>query len=261
MLWDAHNLYIGAEIEEPQIWAYQTEHDSVIFRDNDFEVFIDPDNDGCFYTEMEMNAINTTWDLLLPRAYRGGGPAINGFELAGMKTAVQVHGAVNDASHPSRSWTTEIAIPWTAFNGVCRTSLPPTERDQWRINFSRVEWHVDIVDGKYVKRPGLHEDNWVWSPIGVVDMHRPEQWGFLQFTKQTEGAVAVDPSPGFQERRVMIKVWEAEQAFKRAHGHFSVVPSELGITTPGVQIFAGPTQFEVSYNGFSLDNSLKFSKL
>jgi hypothetical protein len=27
------------------------------------------------------------------------------------------------------------------------------------------------------------EDNWVWSPQGVVNMHVPERWGYLVFKK------------------------------------------------------------------------------
>jgi len=27
------------------VWANQTKHDSVVFQDNDFEVFMDPDGD------------------------------------------------------------------------------------------------------------------------------------------------------------------------------------------------------------------------
>jgi len=48
----------------------------------------------------------------------------------------------------------------------------------WRIDFSRVEWLVDIIDGKYRKIPRemRPEDNWVWSPQGVIDMHRPATW-------------------------------------------------------------------------------------
>ena len=30
-------------MEEPQVWANNTAHDSVIFADNDYEVFINPD--------------------------------------------------------------------------------------------------------------------------------------------------------------------------------------------------------------------------
>ena len=39
--------------------------DAVIYRDNDFEVFIDPDGDTHLYYEFEINAHGTEWDLLL----------------------------------------------------------------------------------------------------------------------------------------------------------------------------------------------------
>lgn len=42
-----------------------------------------------------------------------------------------------------------------------RRPAPPREGDQWRVNFSRVEWRHEVVDGKYRKVPGLREDNWV----------------------------------------------------------------------------------------------------
>ena len=42
MLWDDNYLYIAAELEEPNVAAKLTERDSVIFHDNDFEVFIKP---------------------------------------------------------------------------------------------------------------------------------------------------------------------------------------------------------------------------
>ncbi len=46
MLWDDHCLYIAAELDEPHVWATLKQHDSVIFHDNDFEVFLDPDGDS-----------------------------------------------------------------------------------------------------------------------------------------------------------------------------------------------------------------------
>src|SRR5262245_6880386 len=45
MAWDDRYLYVAAELEEPHVWATLTGHDAVIFHDNDFEVFIDPDGD------------------------------------------------------------------------------------------------------------------------------------------------------------------------------------------------------------------------
>ena len=71
MLWDDTYFYIGAELVEPHLWATLTQHDSVIFHDNDFEVFIDPNGDNHEYYEFEINALGTGWDLLLPRPYQG----------------------------------------------------------------------------------------------------------------------------------------------------------------------------------------------
>jgi hypothetical protein len=31
---------VGATLQEPNVWATLTEHDSVVFNDNDFEIFV-----------------------------------------------------------------------------------------------------------------------------------------------------------------------------------------------------------------------------
>src|SRR5262249_43792174 len=96
MLWDDRCLYVAAELEEPHVWATLTRHDAVIFRDNDFEVFLDPDGDSHLYAELELNALDTTWDLLLPKPYKDGGRAVHAWEIAGLRTAVHVDGTLND---------------------------------------------------------------------------------------------------------------------------------------------------------------------
>ena len=79
-----------------------------------------------------------------------------------------------------RGWTVEIAFPWSAFASRAPVKRPAAG-DEWRLNFSRVEWHTDIVDGKYRKVAGQPEDNWVWSPQGVINMHVPARWGYVRF--------------------------------------------------------------------------------
>ena len=182
MFWDERGLYIGAELEEPHLWATLTEHDSVIFHDNDFEVFIDPDGDTELYGELELNALNTTWDLLLIKPYRAGGPAVCGWEIKGLETAVHLDGTLNDPSDKDKGWSVEILLPWPALKEISKVPSPPKAGDIWRINFSRVQWQLEVADGKYRKVAGTKEDNWVWSPQGVVDMHQPEMWGELEFT-------------------------------------------------------------------------------
>src|SRR5580704_8644472 len=96
MLWDDDYFYIAAELEEPHVWATLTEHDSVIFQDNDFEVFLNPSGDGRNYFEFEINALNTGWDLFLAKPYNEGGKADNTWDIPGLLTAVQVDGTLND---------------------------------------------------------------------------------------------------------------------------------------------------------------------
>ena len=50
--------------------------------------------------------------------------------------------------------------------------------------------------------PSTREDNWVWSPQGVVDMHRPERWGYVQFSTAPPGTVSYKPDPAGPIRRI-----------------------------------------------------------
>ncbi len=182
MLWDAKHLYIAANLNEPHIQASLTGHDAVIFHDNDFEVFIDPDGDNRNYFEFEINALDTGWDLFLDKPYRDGGTADNAWSISNLRTAVSLRGTINNPSDRDDGWSVEIAIPWSAFNYRSATTKPPASGDTWRMNFSRVQWRFDIIEGAYRKPEGIKEDNWVWSPQGIINMHAPERWGFVRFS-------------------------------------------------------------------------------
>jgi hypothetical protein len=176
LLWDDRYLYIGAELREPDVWATLTQHDSVIFHDNDFEVFLDPHGNGVEYFEFEINALNTSWDLFLPKPYRAGGHADNSWDIPSLRSAVKINGTLNHPGDRDRGWSVTLAFPWDAF--ASRSDVHrPAPGDVWRINFSRVEWRSRPSD-----RPkSQKEDNWVWSPQGAINMHMPEHWGYVQF--------------------------------------------------------------------------------
>lgn len=230
MTWDDTALYIAAELAEPHVWATLTEHDAVIFMDPDFEVFLDPDGDSHNYGELELNAKNTTWDLLLTKPYKDGGKAVNGWEIVGLKTAVHINGTLNDPSDTDTGWTVEIAWPWTGLKELSADSkiAPPKDGDQWRINFSRVEWDFDIKDGKYVKQK-KPEHNWVWSPQGVIDMHRPERWGYVQFSTTANGPVAFKPDPHHAAKMLLHDVYYAQHNHRRKHAKFAPRVADLGL--------------------------------
>lgn len=232
MLWDDHYFYIYAELEEPHVWATITQKNAVIFNDNDFEVFIDPNSDNHNYYEYEMNALNTIWELTLPKPYKDGGNPQLGTNIPGLRSAVHVNGTLNDPRDTDKGWSVEIAIPWT---GLARYAedrpCPPRDGEQWRIDFSRVEWLVDIIDGKYRKIPkaSRDEDNWVWSPTGIIDMHRPERWGYVQFSTASPGSAHFTPDPTLAARDTLMGIYYREREFHKRTGRYTASLSSLGL--------------------------------
>lgn len=225
ILWDDENLYIGAELYGNEIWAHQTEHDSVIFYDNDFEIFIDPDSDTQEYVEFEMNALNTYWDLLLTKAYRDMGSPINGLELKGIKTAVKIDGKLNTPSAENKKWSVEIVIPFEALAECNVNRRGPVSGEYYRLNFSRVQWKVDVANNEYIKiadpisgKP-LPEDNWVWAPTGVINIHYPELWGFLFFADENHKTFSI---PTIERIKWDLrKLYYAEHIYAKKQLHFT----------------------------------------
>ena len=183
MAWDDRYLYIAARLMEEHLWATLTEKDAIVFHDNDFEVFIDPDGDGLNYYEFEINAWGTVFDLFMDKPYKKGGKADIPWDFQGLKTAIHLDGTLNDPRDTDSHWVVEMAIPWNAFSA--NPGIAPANNDMWRINFSRVQWDLNIMNESYQKidKP---EYNWVWSPQGEINMHIPEKWGYVQFTGQSE---------------------------------------------------------------------------
>jgi hypothetical protein len=192
MLWDDKFLYVFAKLYENHIWGDITKRDEVIYYNNDFEVFINPNDDVFSYGEIEINALGTEWDLFLNRPYRLKGKADSSWDINGLKSAVDMSGTLNDPNDLDDYWTVEIAIPLKEIEKL-NTSIKDEKvisGDVWRINFSRVNWDFEINNGVYSRKKEngkyLPEYNWVWSPQGIINMHVPENWGYLVFSENNE---------------------------------------------------------------------------
>ncbi len=188
MAWDNNSLYIAAQLEEPHLFGTLRNRDTLIYHDPDFEVFIDPDGDTRNYYEFEVNVLGTEMDLFLAKPYNQHGKPRLDWDFNGLRSAVRLYGSVNDPGDTDTCWTVEIEIPWSAFQGGGHIDPKPESGDAWRINFSRVEWKLNIENGIYRKQLNpetgkpLPEENWVWSPQGVINMHIPEHWGYVEFS-------------------------------------------------------------------------------
>ena len=192
MLWDDKFLYVFAKLYENHIWGDITKRDEVIYYNNDFEVFINPNDDVFSYGEIEINALGTEWDLFLNRPYRLKGKADSSWDINGLKSAVDINGTLNDPNDLDDYWTVEIAIPLKEIEklNTSRKDEKVISGDVWRINFSRVNWDFEINNGVYSRKKEngkyLPEYNWVWSPQGIINMHVPENWGYLVFSENDE---------------------------------------------------------------------------
>ncbi len=239
MAWDDQFFYIAARMVEPHVNGFLTQRDAVIYHDNDFEVFIDPDGDNHLYYELEINALNTVWDLLLIRPYRDGAPAVNAWDIQGLRNAVHVDGTLNDPSDEDRGWSVEIAIPWKVLAECAGRPSPPRPGDIWRVNFSRVQWQYDVVGGLYEKRidpqtgKSFPENNWVWSPQGLIAMHYPENWGEVLFAgPEYDGNAerAINSSTenvSIMVAQAVMDVYYAQKQYQEEHGRFASSTEEL----------------------------------
>jgi hypothetical protein len=257
MIWDDSCLYIGAELAEPHVWATLRMRDTIIYHDNDFEVFIDPDGDNHEYYEFEMNALNTVWDLFLDRPYRDGGHANTSWDIAGLRTAVRVHGTLNNPADTDTGWTVEIAMPWKALGEYAHRPSPPAIGDRWRIDFSRVEWQVVVDGGSYRKVSGKDEDNWVWSPQGVVNMHQPETWGYIQFGGPGAKPSEFKPDPSRPAQEALMSVYHAQVGFRKEHEHWAASIGELPLGTEEKSTFVTPPAISLTPAGYTASVTIR----
>ena len=205
-LWDDQNLYVGFWIEQPYVEARLTERDSLIFQEDDAEVFIDG---GDAYYEFEINARGTVYevffiwrdamkpggrfdtpdfDILKNQPLTFGGDydrmaksfwqgthprglrwAYRNWDFPGMRAATAIEGTLNDDATPDQGWTAEVAFPWKGMKYLAAgRSIPPRDGDTWRIFFGRFD--LFRRNGEEVNP----HPAWVLSPHRVYDTHVPE---------------------------------------------------------------------------------------
>jgi hypothetical protein len=213
ILWNDTHLYIAFLAEEPFVEAQLTERDSIIFLENDLELFID--GGDCYY-ELEINALNTLYEVFFiwKDAYKKGGKfdipafdvhqsqaytfggdydrtgasfwkgthprgvrwAFTNFDMEGLQTAVKIDGSLNDHSDIDKGWSLEMAIPWTSLSLLANgRNLPPKNMDVWNMFLGRFQ--KLMVNGKEIQpHPAT-----ALNSHDVYDTHLPEKWSKVEF--------------------------------------------------------------------------------
>jgi hypothetical protein len=215
IVWNHTHLYLAFKAEEPFVEAALTERDSIIFLENDLELFID--GGDCYY-ELEVNAANCIYevffiwkdawtkegkfdlpqfDVHLPGAYtfagdddrigasfwkgthpRGVRWAFTSFDLPGLQTAVTVEGTLNNNSDIDKGWNLEIAIPWASLQLLANgRSIPPKQGDEWTLFLGRFQ--KLMAGGKEIMpHPAM-----VLTAHGEYNTHLPEKWSRIVFSE------------------------------------------------------------------------------
>lgn len=206
-LYDDTHLYIGAILHPSPGMATQAHFERrnapIYQRDSDFEVFIDGtssttmSNNNHMYKELEVNAINTVWNLLLDKPYDDGGREHSGrvaapgeadyYEVYGQRTATKIiSGRINDIDTDNNNHNTETGALWSvemalSFRDLQATTATSTRRDgegdgeneneNSSSNTSPVSikpptrgtfWRINF---SRVERQGAI--NWTWQPQNV----------------------------------------------------------------------------------------------
>jgi hypothetical protein len=213
LLWNDTYLYIAFKAEDNFLEARLTERDSIIFQENDLEVFIE--GKDCYY-ELEVNAANTIYEVFFiwkdaylndsrfnnpqfdvhhPQAYTFGGDydrtaasfwkgthprgvrwAFTNFDMPGLQTAVQLDGSLNNHTDTDIGWSLEIAIPWISLQLLdAERTIPPADGDIWNMFLGRYQ-KLDNNGKELYPHAAM-----ALNSHGVYDSHLSEKWSRIEF--------------------------------------------------------------------------------
>ena len=222
LLWDDDYLYVAGRLQDETINGKLSTRDALLYQDDVFEIFIDPDGDSHNYIEVEINALNTIWDLFLKYPYRENLPnsASTIYDIPGLKTAIYVDGTLNMEKDVDRFWTVEMAIPLATFMEI-NNDQKIAEGSQFRFNCTRVE-HISSDDVSY----------WSWATAPRIDFHLPDYWGYLQFTNHIVGTNDVDFKRKEDEdiKDFLRILYYRQKAYFKVHGIYCKALAELKIS-------------------------------
>jgi len=214
-----------------------------------------------------MNGGPAVCNFTVPHQCVGSAPGVPWWDISPfLPSGTYVHGELNDPKIRTDYWSIEIGIPikeYIRYNKY--SSYPPRPGSYWRIDFSRVEWHITIHETStglvYWKDTSKPEENWVWQATynNPPNMHLPETWGYIQFADGPVNSTPLQKDPQWPVRDALMKVYYALTKYYSTHLQYttdlSVLVSEEGLpeyvaqgtcTSVPVIVLGNPTGFTVT---------------
>jgi hypothetical protein len=186
LLWDDQSLYVGFEVRDQKVrGGFPTDaKDPHLWERDTIEIMIDPDGDGDNkdYYEIQVNPQNLVFDTQYDdyNSPNGNGRGPFGHEewSAGLTSAVEVHGTLDDDSDVDQGYTVEVKIPWASLTKA--KASPPVSGTRWRMNFYAMQNNGGVA----------------WSPIlGMGNFHRASRFGVVHWIAEASAAPPRAPSP------------------------------------------------------------------
>jgi hypothetical protein len=211
-----------------------------IYNNNDFELFIDPDGDTHQYYEIEVNVLKTIFDLYMDKPYRNGGKPHIDWDAAQIRTGITLNGTLNKPDDLDQNWTLEMAIPFSSLSKEKQTNVP-RNNTIWRMNFSRVQWDLEIKENQYQRIRNtnnklLPEHNWVWSEQGVINMHFPERWGYVIFSQDNTGNNTFTLLFPEYAKQVLWLIYYRQKDYQAEHKRYATKLAWLGFPSDQISI-------------------------
>ncbi len=165
MACDESYLYVAFECTDPDVWCTYTGRDEPLFKEENVEVFVLPEQD--VYYEFECNARGALFDARFPRGEERTRRhwAWNAQDL---QVGVSVQGTIGTepgSSMTDSGWTAEMALPFAAMR-------VPASGESWKINLCRIE--------RWGRTKGECEMT-CWAPTYDEGFHAVERYGTVTF--------------------------------------------------------------------------------
>ncbi|MEZ6141532.1 MAG: PQQ-dependent sugar dehydrogenase [Zavarzinella sp.] len=176
LLWDREYLYFTAEMTDQDIFADITTHDGELWRNDNFELFFQPDPTKPGYFEFEVNAANTVLDAFFPKRDIDG---INKQLSVGefrLESKVTIDGTLNKRDDRDTKWVVEGRIPWIDF---LRAGGRPEMNETWRMGLFRCNYD----QGKPDELSGTA--NIAQKKLSAY-FHQTEDYGLVKFVGPTK---------------------------------------------------------------------------